>query len=236
MALDISSDLLTLIPARGGSKGISGKNMHPLAGTPLIGWTIKQVINSDTPTRLAVTTDCADIAGYASSLGAEIVSRPVELASDSATSESALNHALEAIPNSNGVNHVMFLQATSPLRLAGTIDRAFQKYKDTHVDSVVGVVKSSPFHWRMEAGSSVALYDAKVRKRRQDFQPEDILMRETGSLYITKRTFLVKNQNRISGNIGLFEMDLIEGLDIDTLADLRIAEILIEEGFYDFNQ
>ncbi len=235
MVLDANSEFLTIIPARGGSKGVPGKNMRALGSIPLIGWSIRQIIESTTPSRIAVTTDDADLASYAESLGVEIVLRPLELASDTATSESALVHALSVISKQDQIKHIIFLQATSPVRLSGTLDRAVRQYLDTKVDSLVGVIKSSPFLWRIVDGLPVALYDTNDRPRRQDFQPSKSPLRETGSLYITKRSNLLKYGNRISGKIGLFEMAKIEGLDIDTMADFRIAEILIEEGFHDLD-
>ena len=121
------------------------------------------------------------------------------------------------------------------MRLSGTLDRAVRQYLDTKVDSLVGVTKSSPFLWRIVNGLPVALYDTNDRPRRQDFSQGASPFRETGSLYITKRTNLLKYGNRISGKMGLFEMATIEGLDIDTMADFRMAEILIERGFHDLD-
>ena len=234
MTIKVDSDFLTLIPARGGSKGLPRKNMLPLAGVPLLGWSIRQVIQSEVQTRLVVTTDDPEIAEYAGSLGAEIVDRPRDLASDTATSESALLHALDTLVGADMHSHIIFLQATSPIRLRGSLDRAVNQYRRLGSDSVVSVVPQSPFLWVSRDGAPHAFYEVGKRQRRQDFDTEGRLFRESGSIYITGKASLLETSNRISGNVSLFEMSEIEGIDIDTELDLRIAEsimcILLESG------
>jgi len=227
MTIDINSEFLTLIPARGGSKGVPGKNLRLLAGRPLIGWSIHQVIESQIATRLVVTTDDQEIASYAESMGAEVIERPIELAGDSATSESALIHAIHTIPQAESHSHIIFLQATSPIRFPRSIDRAVGQYQKSEKDSIVAVVPASPFLWTEGDGLVSPLYNVNNRLRRQQFDAESGRFRETGSIYITGRESLLRTSNRISGQVGLFRMAEIEGIDIDMELDFQIAEILI---------
>jgi CMP-N,N'-diacetyllegionaminic acid synthase len=227
MTIDVTSDFLTLIPARGGSKGVPGKNLRLLAGMPLIGWSIQQVIDSDAATRLAITTDDQEIANYAASMGAEVIERPFELAGDTATSESALIHAIHTLPEADSQAHLIFLQATSPIRLTASLDRAIDQYLTNRCDSVVAVVPASPFLWTESGSVARPSYDIENRLRRQEFDAKDGCFRETGSLYITGRDSLLRTSNRISGRVSLFKMAEVEGVDIDTELDFQIAETLI---------
>jgi len=108
--------ILALIPARGGSKGIPHKNIRLLNGKPLIAYTIEQAQQTPAITRVVVSTDDAEIAGVAQKYGAEVVWRPAGLSGDTATSESALLHALDHLRDTEGYEPdlVVFLQATSP--------------------------------------------------------------------------------------------------------------------------
>lgn len=126
----------------------------------------------------------------------------------------------------------MLLQATSPVRLAGTIERAVREFAETGVDSLVGVVAQTPFFWHpaaAEQAGATAEYDPAARPRRQELTAADYFYKETGSLYLTRTEIYEQQQNRIGGRVGLFVMDEAEGVDIDTLVDLRIAEQILED-------
>ncbi len=115
---------LCIIPARGGSKGIPHKNLRVVAGRPLIAWSVDVACEAQLLERVVVSTDDAEIARVARDSGAEIVDRPAELAGDTASSESALIHALDVLQEQEGYvpDLVVFLQPTSPYRLPGDID------------------------------------------------------------------------------------------------------------------
>ena len=122
---------------------------------------------------------------------------------------------------------VMLLQATSPLRLPGTLDRAVRQFRDTGVDSLVGVVPVSPFLWRRPEdpdGEPIPDFDVTARKRRQDMSRADLRFRENGSLYVTRPWVYDRLHNRLGGRIGLLELDDLEGVDIDTELDFALAE------------
>lgn len=121
----------------------------------------------------------------------------------------------------------MLLQATSPLRLPGTLDRAVARLREPGVDSVVGVVPVSPFLWRHAEdpeAAPIADYAVDGRKRRQDMDRTDLRYRENGSLYVTRPWVYDELHNRLGGRIALLELDDLEGVDIDTELDFALAE------------
>lgn len=215
-----------IIPARGGSKGILRKNLREVAGKPLIAWTIEQV-RATPGLDCYVSTEDAEIAAVADRFGARVVQRPAELAQDETPSEPVIEHAIEWITHDSGrPEEVMFLQATSPLRLPGTLARALTEFHAEGVDSLVGVVPEPIFLWQKEPEVR-ALYPYRSRPRRQDMTADQLRYRETGSLYLTRTTIYEREHNRLGGRIGLFVMDPREGVDIDTEDDLAFTATML---------
>ena len=217
--------VLCVIPVRGGSKGVPGKNARPIAGKPLVAWTVEQALAAEAGLEVVVSTDDEHLARLAREAGATVpFLRPAELAGDTTPTEPVIVHAIEwARREGREVEAVVLLQATSPIRFAGTIDRAVRQFRETGVDSLVGVVPVSPFLWRLGEPAHPE-YDIEHRPRRQDMQPGEIRYRETGSLYVSTPACYLERGNRLGGRIGMFVMDELEGVDIDTELDLRIAE------------
>jgi len=223
------SRILAIIPARGGSKGLPGKNLRSVAGKPLIVWSIEQALAAQGLADVVVTTDSPAIAEVARTAGAKApFTRPAELATDAAPTEPAMLHALEQMEQREGrYDAVMLLQPTSPLRLPGTIDRAIRQFAGSGADSLLGVVETHAFFWQ---DSPVrASYSVENRPRRQDIAPADRRYRETGSLYLTRRDPFVEQGNRLAGRIELFKMDEREGWEIDTGTDLAVLDALMRE-------
>ena len=216
--------IVTVVPARGGSKGVPRKNVRDLAGRPLIAWTLDAVAEASTPMRLVVTTDDDEIADLAEEHGAEVVRRPEELARDDSPTEPAVLHVLESMARPEGLRAVLLLQATSPVRRLGTLDRAFREFSESGADALVGVVESPPFLWRGPAGEPLALYDVDARPRRQDLLADQRVYRETGSLYLTRIEAFRASGNRLAGVVRLFVMEEDEGADIDTVEDFLAVE------------
>lgn len=213
---------LCLIPARGGSQGIPRKNLADVAGRPLIAWTIEQALAvTDPGLEVFVSTEDAEIAEVAASYGAGIVVRPASLAEDTTATEPVVRHAIAARTEAGAEpDRVLLLQATSPVRHPGTLDRALAELGDA--DSLVGVVPQAPFLWRA-TDPPVADYDVGHRPRRQDLTPATLRYRETGSLYLTRTEIYRTRDNRLGGRIRLFVMDEDEGIDVDTPLDLELA-------------
>ena len=229
---------LCVIPARGGSRGVPRKNLRAVAGKPLIVWTIEQALGAamelaaPDDVRVVVSSDDEEIASVAAAAGAEVpFRRPPELAGDETATEPVVLHALGALaaltPGGYRPDAVVLLQATSPCRRAGSIAAAIRQFEHERLDSIVGVVPESPFLWRATDPATPS-YDVGRRLRRQDFAPTDHLYRETGSIYVTRTHIYEQQANRLGGRMGLFVMDPLEGVDVDTELDLRLAERCLE--------
>lgn len=219
-------EIVCIIPARGGSKGIPRKNAKFIAGIPLIAHSIVHAMQSHLITHVYVSTDDPEIASISQQYGAKIILRPVEISGDNASSESALQHALESIEKL-GVSPqlVVFLQCTSPLRHTNDIDCAIQQLHDEKADSLLSVSPSHRFLWE-KSGESIRSvnYDYTDRKRRQDL-PSQFL--ENGSIYIFKPWVLKNLNNRLGGKITLYCMGDEDSFEIDSQLDFELVEFLL---------
>ena len=220
--------ILCVVPARGGSKGVPRKNLRVVGGKPLIVWTLEQALSARPAMDVVVSTDDEEIAAVARSAGALVpFLRPADLALDTTPTEPVVRHAIAAARAAGAApDAVMLLQATSPMRLPGTLSRAVAQLEATGVDSLVGVVPQAPFIWvegTADAGPTAA-YDVTARPRRQDLTPATLRYRETGSVYLTRTWVYDELDNRIGGRVGLFVMDELEGIDVDTELDLEVAD------------
>lgn len=226
--------ILCVVPARGGSKGVHRKNLRDVHGKPLLVWTVEQALAARPAMDVVVSTDDEEIAQVARSAGALVpFLRPAGLAQDTTPTEPVVRHAIEAARAADAApDVVMLLQATSPVRHPGTLSRAIAQLDATGVDSLVGVVPQAPFMWAevgtgTEGGADAgptAAYDVTARPRRQDLTPQTLRYRETGSLYLTRAWVYDELDNRLGGRIGLFVMDELEGIDVDTHLDLDVAD------------
>jgi len=214
--------IVTIIPARGGSKGIPRKNLIDVCGKPLIQYAIEASKKSQVD-ETWVSSDDDEILSVASELGAFPLKRPAKLATDMATSESALLHFAENVD----FDVLIFIQATSPLITADDINRSISALKK--YDSVVAVTQNSQLFWE---GNS-PLYDLSSRKRRQDSADSYL---EVGSLFATTRCNLLKSRNRLSGKLYLLKVPKKRAFDIDSYEDLELVKILINSGVLDTNE
>lgn len=224
-------DVIAIIPARGGSKGIPAKNLIDFCGKPLLAWSILQAREAKTISQVYVSSDDAEIQVTAARFGAVPITRPPELATDTASSEEALGHALTEIEKSTEATPdlVVFLQATSPLREPEDIDGAVAKLLETQADSLFSMAIMEDFClWTQQGGSLRGLnFDPANRGRRQEREP---LYLENGSIYVFRPQILKREHNRLGGKIAMFAMPFWKSLEIDTLEDVEVCAYYFEKN------
>jgi len=223
-------DVLAIIPARGGSKGIPHKNIVPGGGKPLVAWTLTAALKAERVTRVVVSTDDDKIARVAKRYGAEVVKRPADISGDTASSESALLHVLETLKKTENYmpELVVFLQATSPLTTAGDIDRCVEKLITEKADTAF---TATPFHyfvWKKEADGGYAgvNHDKRTRPRRQDREPQYL---ENGAVYVMRIAGFLQTKHRFFGKTVISEMPAERCFEIDEPHDLIHAEWLLRQ-------
>jgi CMP-N,N'-diacetyllegionaminic acid synthase len=224
--------LLAIIPARGGSKGILRKNIHPLCGRPLIAYSIDAAQASRAVDRTVVSTDDDEIAEISRGLGAEVRLRPTDLAADDTPTRAVLAHVVaELAGEAYRPDAVLTLQPTSPLRTAQHIDAAAALYAaDPRADSLVSCIEvPHVFHplsvmRRTEEGYLEPFLGKPQPHRRQD--KETVFARNGAAIYITRSARLAEYV--FGGRVIPFLMDAESSIDIDTLEDLSLAERLLK--------
>ncbi len=227
-------NILGIIPARGASKGIPGKNIVDLGGKPLIAWTIEAARQSKRLTRWIVSTDDPKIADVCASWGAEVpFMRPQELSGDTASSMDAILHALDWLGSQEGyqADYVVLLQPTSPFRKAGDIDSALALAFEKKADSVVSLAQVKEYPQWMKTvdggGKISADLDERHQNRRQDLPSLFIL---NGALFIARTDVLRTRRSWYTDNTYAYIMTKAASLDIDDLEDLEMAR-LVAEGY-----
>ena len=221
--MDPLSGALALIPARGGSKGIPGKNLQNVGGISLIGRTIAAAMASARVRRVVVSTDDDAIAKAAQDHGAEVVRRPAAIAGDTASSESALLHALDKLEQHQSLpERLVFLQCTSPFTEGAQINRVLAALDTPGINSSFAVAPWHGFLWR-ESGEGINHDPQKPRQRRQDLQPAFL---ETGAIYAMKTDAFRVNGSRFCAP---WQPVVIEdsGPEIDTPADLTLCRNML---------
>jgi len=222
-----------VIPARGGSKGLPGKNLRVLGKLSLIGHAVASARESARLTRLIVSTDSPALAEEARRHGAEVpFQRPAELASDEAGMVPVLQHAVRWLEATGArPDLVVTLQPTSPFRTGDDIDRTVAKVIDTGSDSAQTVTEAGyhPFFMKtLDGDRTVALFaDGHKYVRRQDaptvYQP-------SGAVYVTRRDVLM-NEGRV---LGADNRGIVQGFEaavnIDTEWDFLLAELILAKG------
>lgn len=218
-----------IIPARSGSKGIKKKNLIDFCGKPLLAWSIEQALNSRHVSNVYVSTDGSDIAETAVKYGAIVINRPEEISGDTASSESALLHAVAEIEKTEEFDNVIFLQATSPLREKTDIDNAYEIFMQEEYDSLFSMAVMDDYTlWSGRPGLEMRSisFDYHNRGRRQDREPVYL---ENGSIYIFKKDLLRKNNNRMGGKIGMYEMPFAHSFEIDSESEIEICEFYMKK-------
>ena len=227
--------ILGLIPARGGSKGIPGKNIKPLHGKPLLQYIFEAAKASRLLSRVILSSDDPQIIKVAEELGLEIpFSRPEKFSRDDTPSLEVVKHALEFFAANNELfDAVCLLQATTPFRRQGLLDEAIEKFVSGKFDSLLSVrevpVEYNP-HWIFEERGNqlkIATGEEKIISRRQDLPKA---YHRDGAIYLTK-TEVILGQNSLYGSkIGFIDTTGDPYVNIDNPQDWKEAERLVESG------
>jgi len=219
-----------IILARGGSKGIPGKNTMEFLGKPLLAWTIEQCRGASLVTDIWVSSDDQQILDVAKKYGARLIKRPDVISGDEATSESGWLHAIEYIEQDGfELTAVLAPQVTSPLREPKDIDLAINKFREEDLDSLFSSsIADDLYFWKKNKDGELnsANYDYKNRMRRQNFKSQII---ENGSFYIFKPEILQTKNNRLGGKIGYSEMEFWKMFEIDNMDDVKMCSALMVE-------
>lgn len=232
-------NILGVIAARGGSKGLPRKNILPLAGIPLIAHSIKAAADSKLMDRLIVSTDDEEIAETARKYGAEVpFIRPAELALDDTLAFPVLIHAFQWMEEHKDyqADYVMLLQPTSPLRTAEDIDTAIDICLTQEADSVVSMcpIKHHPY-WTKAVSDDGRIEDFITKdkplevaySRRQDLPPVYAI---NGAIYLSKPQILLKRKSFFTERSYAYIMPQSRSIDIDSISDLKFAELVLKDG------
>ncbi|MFI6104615.1 cytidylyltransferase domain-containing protein [Streptomyces sp. NPDC051310] len=224
--------VLAVIPARGGSKGVPAKNLAPVGGAPLVARAVRACRSARLVTDVVVSTDDPGTAAAARAAGAGAVPRPAALSGDTATSESAVLHAMDAFEALHGrrVDVVLLVQCTSPFLTAADVDGVAAEILDRGADTALTAAPSHAFLWRRSAagpdGSRDAVgvnHDKARRLRRQEREPEYL---ETGAAYGMDAGGFRTHRHRFFGRTALVVTDPARVLEVDDPHDLARARAL----------
>jgi len=214
-------EVLALLPARGGSQGIPRKNLAPLAGKPLLQWTLDAACEAETVTRVVVSTEYDEIAAAAG--GAEVLRRPPELAAVETPILPVIRHARDTY----ACDILVLLQPTSPLRRAEHVDAAVRLLRDSGADVVVSVV---PVPHRYSYDSLMVLRGDRLVARAEPSrrQNRETLYARNGPAVLALRAATFGDE-LYQGDVRAYVMDGRDSLDVDSPEDLELAELLLRE-------
>ena len=227
---------VALICARGGSKGLPGKNIRPLGGRPLIAWAIAHAKSVQKINRVIVSTDSEEIAAVAREAGAEVpFLRPSELAQDNSPEWLVWRHALNYLKESNGVypDALVVIPTTAPLRAVEDVEKCLDTYETGEADVVITVTDAhrSPYFnmVKVQANGSVGIViplGGGAISRRQD---APAVYDVTTVAYVARSEFVMTRNGIFDGRVRHVHIPTERALDIDTALDFRIAECLIKD-------
>lgn len=220
--------LMALIPARGNSKGLPGKNTAPLSGIPLIAWTIAAARESVYVDSAIVTTDSQEIADIAASYGADIpFLRPATLAMDDTPGIAPVLHACQTLP---GYDLVVVLQPTSPMRTAAHLDAALNLMAEQDADFCVSVTQAKQHpNWMYRKSDDGFLQRYEQDEMKTDRQSLSPVYALNGAIYIARIPQMMEQKSFAGQKTIAFEMSPEHSADIDTAFDFRLCEMLLAE-------
>jgi CMP-N-acetylneuraminic acid synthetase/spore coat polysaccharide biosynthesis predicted glycosyltransferase SpsG len=219
------SDLLGIVPARGGSKGVRGKNLRPLKGKPLILYTLESLVQVPEIDRLVVSTESAEIASFVRVRGYEVLDRPEHLSQPESTVSEV---ALDAVDQLGWRGDVGVFQPTSPFRSVDSVTRAIETFRESGCDSLSSAVRTNHLYW-YERNADIREAEPLFQERRNRQFADNRVLVETGSIQLIRSEALALG-DLVSPKHRLFETDPSESIDIDSLVDLERARFEMESG------
>jgi len=224
----MTKKILSIIPARGGSKGLLRKNIINLAGMPLIFWTIKASLNSKYITDTMVSSDDDEILNVSKQYGAKIIKRPKELADDESSSEAVVKHVLEEL--SEQYDFIILLQPTSPLRDVKDIDNAFNTLFNCKATALISVCKIDNKILKAFVKNDNGFIGGISNNQHPFMRRQDLPLTylSNGAIYITQVDEFVKNNSFFSDKTVSYLMSDIKSIDIDTKEDLDNASNIVK--------
>ncbi len=232
MAETLKKKICAIIPARGGSKGIPRKNLKELDGLSLIARSIIAAKNSNYINKIIVSSDDSEIINEAEIYGAETIRRNPNISGDNASSESAILDAIQKLKDNDDYlsDITVFLQCTSPFTTAKDIDGSIRVLEDNKADSSFTAIHFNHFLWRKsDSGSYEGINhdNTKIRQPRQKIEKQFL---ETGAIYVFKTSEFIIQKSRFFGKVIPYLIEPEKSIEIDEMHDLKLAEILIDNG------
>lgn len=226
----MTAETVAIIPARGGSKGLPGKNVADLCGKPLIAWTIEAAMKAATLGHAFVTTDDDEIARVATSCGATVIRRPAELATDDARSKDVVSHALRALEVLQfSPRYFALLQPTSPLRTEDDIDALIGGAVNGGAACAWSVTRAEHHPWKMLVERDGELKPvARIEDLSAPRQELPRAYRQNGAIYWLSWEAFQDHETFFVPPVHLYEMTAARSVDIDTAADLEAARKVLK--------
>jgi CMP-N,N'-diacetyllegionaminic acid synthase len=226
-------NIVAIILARGGSKGITKKNLVNFCGKPLLIWSIEQVKKVNEISSIWISSDDKEILDVAKSHYVQTILRPKEISSDTSSTEEGLNHAIKKIEleTNNKIDFVICLQATSPIREPSDIKKGIKKIISGNFDSLFSAtINKDLLMWEVREKLVPISFDHKKPRRRQEL-PKQLL--ENGSFYIFRPKILEDYDYMLSGKVGFIEMEFWKTFEIDEYEDIEFCETLMKHYLLD---
>ena len=229
-------NLLAVIPARGGSKGIKRKNVRMLNRKPLVFYTINVAKNCDFISDVVVSTDDEEISKLSLEFGAQVpFIRPASLATDETPSYDVVKHGLLEMESRKNIRYdaVMMLQPTCPLRTVEDLDNSIRIFQSTRADSVVSVVELSdkhPFRMKRLVGDRLINY---IDQGFEDMRPRQSLPKvyiRNGAIYVSTRRSFLSSESLVGQDCRAYLMPDSRSVNIDSEIDLLLAERLLDSS------
>lgn len=211
-------NILAIIPARAGSKGVPNKNIRLLGQHPLVYYSIKNALQSKYITDVIISTDSNPVRIIAQQMGAKVHWRDAELAGDEVTLDAVI---YDAIPTDKQWDYVITMQPTSPTLTVGTLDSAIEYAIKSKLDTLISAINAPHLSWGEKDGKKIPNYEKRLNRQ---YLPPCYM--ETGAFVISKAD-IVTESTRIGVNVDVYEIPERESQDIDTFADLCSAALYL---------